>query len=117
MTSAIATAVDYALYMALVTWFFGPVVSNIISYTIAVVINFTLQKKYIFDLQRRVRTAFILSVLVSLGGLLLSTGIIYFLTRDSFFMENQIITKLIATGLVFFYNFYLKRFVFEKKFI
>ncbi|MEZ4981949.1 MAG: GtrA family protein [Saprospiraceae bacterium] len=53
--SAIATAVDYALYMALVTWFWPCGIQNIISYTIAVVINFTLQKKYIFDLQRRVR--------------------------------------------------------------
>ena len=117
LTSAIATALDYGLYMVLVTWFFTPVISNIISYSIAVILNFTLQKRFIFTLERKVRTAFLLSVLVSLGGLLLSTGIIYALTQKAFFMEHQIITKLIATGLVFFYNFYLKRFVFEKRFI
>jgi len=32
-------------------------------------------------------------------------------------MEYQALTKLIATGIVFFYNFYLKRYVFERKFI
>jgi putative flippase GtrA len=117
MTSAIATALDYVLYMVLVTWFFAPVVSNIISYSISVVVNFSLQKRYIFTLERKVRTAFLLSVLVSVGGLILSTAIIYVLTKQAFFMEQQLITKLIATGLVFFYNFYLKRFVFEKRFV
>ena len=47
----------------------------------------------------------------------LSTGIIYGLSQIEFFNERQYITKLCATGFVFFYNFYLKRYVFEKKFI
>lgn len=116
MTSSVATVLDYVLYLVLVTWFFAPVISNIISYSVSVIINFTLQKRFIFTLERKVKTAFILSLLVSVGGLILSTGIIFVLTRQAFFMEHQIITKLIATGLVFFYNFYFKRFVFEKRF-
>lgn len=117
MTGAVATTVDYVVYLILVARFFSPVVSNIISYSCGMVINFLLQKRFVFVLQGSPYRAFGLSLGVSLGGMALSTGIIYGLTRLEFFSENQYITKLCATGMVFFYNFYLKRYVFERKFI
>jgi putative flippase GtrA len=116
MTSAIATGIDYTVYLVLVERVFSPVVSNIISYSCGMVVNFLLQKRFVFSLERSVGKAFLGAVLVSLGGMLLSTGIIYGLTQLDFFNEYQFITKLIATGLVFFYNFYFKRYVFEKRF-
>jgi putative flippase GtrA len=117
LTSSVATLLDYGLYLALVYTILPPVSSNIISYSIAVLINFTLQKRFIFDLQRKVYAAFLLSIAVSLGGLLLSTGIIFSLSQMAFFSRYQFITKLVATALVFFYNFYLKRYAFEKRFL
>jgi len=117
MTGAVATTVDYVVYLVLVNDFFTPVISNIISYSCGMVINFLLQKRFVFTLEGSVSRAFILSVAVSLGGMALSTGIIYGLSQIEFFNERQYITKLFATGFVFFYNFYLKRYVFERKFI
>lgn len=117
MTGAVATTVDYVVYLVLVARFFSPVVSNIISYSCGMVINFLLQKRFVFVLQGSPYRAFGLSLGVSLGGMALSTGIIYGLTRLEFFSQYQYITKLCATGMVFFYNFYLKRYVFERKFI
>ena len=117
MTGAVATTVDYVVYLVLVSRFFSPVVSNIISYSCGMVINFLLQKRFVFVLQGSAYRAFALSLMVSLGGMALSTGIIYGLTQMVFFNQYQFITKLCATGVVFFYNFYLKRFVFERKFI
>ncbi len=117
MTGAVATTVDYVAYLVLVANFFTPVVSNIISYSCGMVLNFLLQKRFVFALQGSAYRAFLLSIMVSLGGMALSTGIIYALTQFPFFMEYQAITKLCATGIVFFYNFYLKRYVFERKFI
>ncbi|MCB0583092.1 MAG: GtrA family protein [Phaeodactylibacter sp.] len=117
MTGAVATTVDYVVYLVLVARFFSPVVSNIISYSCGMVINFLLQKRFVFVLQGSPYRAFGLSLGVSLGGMALSTGIIYGLTQLEFFSEHQYITKLCATGMVFFYNFYLKRYVFERKFI
>ena len=117
MTGAVATTVDYVVYLGLVARCFSPVVSNIISYSCGMVINFLLQKRFVFVLQGSPYRAFGLSLGVSLGGMALSTGIIYGLTQLEFFSEHQYITKLCATGMVFFYNFYLKRYVFERKFI
>lgn len=117
MSSSVATLVDYILYQILVRYLFSPVVSNLISATVGMVINFFLQKKYIFELKRSVKIAFIISLLVSVGGIGISTGIIHFLNKSEILAGNQYIIKAIATGTVFFYNFYMKRFAFEKRFI
>lgn len=117
MTGAVATTVDYVVYLVLVSRVFSPVVSNIISYSCGMVINFLLQKRFVFALQGSAYRAFLLSLMVSLGGMALSTSIIYGLTQFGFFIRHQYITKLCATGVVFFYNFYLKRYVFERRFI
>lgn len=115
-TSLVATAIDYSLYLLLVDRFFPPVIANIISFSSSVVINFLLQKRFVFKLNRKVSKAFGLSLLVSLGGLILSTSIVYWLSNTMFFAQRQYLTKLCATGIVFFYNFYMKRYVFEKRF-
>ena len=117
MSSSVATLVDYVLYQVLVRYLFSPVVSNLVSATVGMVINFFLQKKYIFELKRSVNIAFIISLLVSVGGIGISTIIIHFLNNSEMLAGNQYIIKAIATGTVFFYNFYLKRFAFEKRII
>lgn len=117
LTGSVATIVDMILFYFLEKYMFTAVIANIISYSVGMVINFILQRRFIFDLQRKVSTAFIGSLLVSLGGLGLSTLIIYVLNQYAFFQTLPIAAKVIATGVVFFYNFYLKRYVFEKKFI
>lgn len=115
--SAIATAVDYTLYLMLVDRVFSPAPSNVISYTCGVLVNFVLQRFFVFELQRRAFHAFLLAMLVSLGGMAISTGIVAGLSMLAFFAQHQFITKLCATGIVFFYNFYFKRYVFEKRFV
>ena len=115
LTSGLATAVYYALYLLLVYQGIQPVPANVIGYSLAVVVNFVLQKRYIFDLQRRVRTAFLYSVAVSVGGLGLSTLLIWWLGHYTFFNTYEPIKVLTVSGILFFYNFYGKRFSFERR--
>lgn len=115
ITSSVATLVDYLLYLFLVYLFFGPVVSNIISAGTGMITNFVLQKKFVFLLKRDLKVAFLLSVFFSLAGIGLSTLFIYLLNLLPFFQVHQYITKLLVTGIIFFYNFYTKRFAFEKR--
>lgn len=110
----VATMIDYALFLLLVHNLFAPVPSNVVSYSIAMVINFWLQKKFVFSLQGSASRTFIMSIMVSMGGLLLSTAIVFGLTQIPFYWKKPYLSKLIATSIVFFYNFYLKRYVFEK---
>ncbi|MEZ5042683.1 MAG: GtrA family protein [Saprospiraceae bacterium] len=116
-TSAIATLLEYLVFGFLKYRGFTGTYAHILSYACGMVFNFMLQKLFIFDLKRSVSSAFLLAMMVSFGGMALSTGIFVGLTKFDWFFENDYVAKLIATGIVFFYNFYLKRFVFEKKFI
>jgi len=117
MSSAIATAVDYGVYFSLVGRIFQPAIAQMIAYPCGVVVNFLLQKRFVFQLERSPWHAFGLAALVSVGGMLLSSGIIHGLTQMVFFNRNQLIAKILTSGIVFFYNFYLKRYVFERRFI
>lgn len=116
-SSAVATIVDYFLYILLVSYAFTPVISNLISASVGMIINFVIQKRYIFTLERKVGVVFLISVLVSLGGVGLSTLFIYLLNKIEFFNEYQFVTKAIVIGIIFNYNFYFKRFAFEKRFL
>lgn len=115
---AIASAVDYFLYLFLTEWAgMKGVAANSISYPVSVLLNFFLQKRFVFDLNRSDRAAFGWAMLVSAGGFLLSTGIIYTLNLWPFFRQYQFLTKLIDKVIVLFYNFFCKRYAFEKRFI
>jgi putative flippase GtrA len=116
LSGLVATTTDLVMYLLLVNYLLTPVPSNVISYCIAMVINFLFQKKFVFSLQGSVSTTFVLSIMVSIGGLLLSTAIVHALTQNPFLLERQYLIKLIAIMVVFFYNFYFKRLVFEKRF-
>jgi len=59
--------------------------------------------------------SFFLSVLFSIGGVFLGASIIYMLTKFIFFAEYPLIAKIVAIGVVFFYNFETKKIAFGDK--
>jgi len=115
ITSFVATLADYCIYLLLVYLVLPSTISNIISSSIGMIINFILQKKFVFLLRRKTMVAFLLSVSFSLVGITISTNIIWLLTQLDFFAKQQYITKIIVIGIIFFYNYYTKKFAFEKK--
>lgn len=116
-TSAVATTVDYVLYLTLVYTGMPKTVSNVISASCGFLVNFILQKKYVFALKRKLRTAFLISITSSLIGIGISTGLIYMFNKIPFLDAHQYITKLLVIGIMFFYNFYTKRFAFERRLV
>lgn len=118
IASILATGLDYLLYFLLYNIFGLPkITSNFISYPIAVLFNFFLQKTFIFSMKRELKTTFGLAMLVSAGGWLMNSGLFYLLMQMPFFQADQWhwAAKLLVNGIIFFYNFYGKRYVFEKK--
>lgn len=114
LASIVATIVDHALYLILIVWF-TEWKASFISYAVAMIINFFLQKKFIFAMKRKPGAAFIISMTFSLGGLFISAFLVNFFSQYPFFAANRYLNKLLTTGIIFIYNFYTKRFAFEKK--
>ena len=127
--SLVATSFDFLFYSTFVLLIFPldgtdatrteMITVTAIGGCIAVLINFFLQKRFVFDLKRKVSTTFILALCISLLGIVANTGIVAWLSKYAFFVQDgfyRILPKIIATGIVFFPNFYMRRFVFEKRF-
>ena len=66
---------------------------------------------------RKLETTFLFAMLVSAGGWALNATIFYFFMQIPFLEKYHWLAKIIVNGIIFFYNFYGKRYVFEKKFL
>lgn len=107
--SVAATAVDYGLYLVLARWI-APEPANVISYSSAMLVNFALQRWVVFrGTHRALWRSFVISMALSGVGMLLSTLVI-FLVRLGF-PQTVLAPKLIATGVVFFWNFLSKKYL------
>ena len=107
--STLVTLVDYVVFFSFLTIGFNALISNISSYSVAICFSFILHKSLVFKIQRKRHTAFILVVLFSLIGICLSTSLLLFLFLIS---DNIIMSKLLATITMFFYNFHTKEFAY-----
>ncbi len=112
-SGAIATAINIGLYLLLVGRGVPPVPSNIIAYSMAVLVNFSLHRRFVFKLKGSVKRAFLLSMLASLIGMGIDTTLVWAFNQVDFLFKRQLLLKLLSTGIVFGYNFLSKRYVFE----
>lgn len=115
--SAVATVVDYALWFLLVAMGSAATLAHFISYPVGVLLNFYLQRKYIFNLRRKLRHTFLLAMTISAIGWWAGTALMALLMHVPLFASTPVMAKLLVNGLLFLYNFYLKRFAFEKRFV
>lgn len=113
LTGLIATGINFGVYLLLVDRYLPPGPATVIAYSSSVILNFFMQRYFVFELRRSVRSAFALSMLVSAGGLVLDWLIVTGLHSFPYLGDQEWVIKLAATGIVFFYNFYAKRRVFE----
>jgi putative flippase GtrA len=101
----------------------GLILANTISFTLAVISNFTLNRYWTYPESRskRKRQQLPQFALVSLGGLMLNNTILA-LTQPLFnslleisdpfqgVIEGYILAKMLATGVVLFWNFFVNRY-------
>jgi putative flippase GtrA len=115
-SSVVATGVDYGLFFLLYKTGFDPLAAHVISYPIAVVANFYLQKQFIFKLRRSAGAAFAISMVFSAIGWGLGTGLLFLFLKLPLLTDWPVLAKVLVTGLLFFFNFYTKQFAFERRF-
>ncbi|MBC8441424.1 MAG: GtrA family protein [Deltaproteobacteria bacterium] len=113
-SSVIATGADLSLYSGLIC-FLTPTIANIISAGVGLLINFTLQHKFVFNPSNPIFKSFILSLIFSLCGLVFGTSLIYLFTNYTILKEIPIIAKIITIGIIFFYNYFTRKFAFGHK--
>ena len=104
--------IAFIIYYILTFWFdFWYVYSNAISFVVTAIINFFVNKLWTFgnkDIGKAVVNQATRFTYVAVSGLMLNSCLI-FLAHD-FFHIHKIISWIIATGLVTFWNYSLNRF-------
>jgi putative flippase GtrA len=113
--SGLSTAVDYSVFFSALTFGVTLVPSQLMAQASGFITNFLLQRNWVFKLGRNN-----LHVLMRLGitvpvGLTLGAGTVYLLAYIPVMYENKILLKIITTAILFTYNYYSRRWVFEKK--
>lgn len=129
ITGAMASVVNFTVFNVLFYWGFSldeldrtsmefkrmSVMADMISYASGVLFNYVLHKRYIFEQKRSESATFILYLLVSAGGIAISAGLTWVFVKMPFFAQRPQLMKITTMGLVFIYNFFSKRFAFEKR--
>jgi len=111
----VATVVDVLLFTYVFTKFLTVFQSEILAGFIGMCINFILQKRYVFKLKRNQYIAFGMSIGLSIVALFLGGFLIDALVEVPLFATYLILPKLIVISFKFFFNYFTKRWVFEKK--
>lgn len=113
--SLLATAVDFILFRFLFIRYFSPFYAELCSAFIGMVINFFMQKRFVFVRKRKVEYAFVLSILFSFAVMYFGALFIKLLYTYPFLAKHPSIAKLIVIGSKFVVNYVSKKWVFEKQ--
>jgi len=114
-SSAIATLIDFCLFIFVLQPVIKPFWAEFISGFIGMTVNFILQKRYVFQLKRNLYMAFTLSIVFSVFALVSGSFMIQGFSHIPFFASYMFIPKIIVVGFKFIFNFYTKRWIFEKE--
>lgn len=106
--SVVVTTVDYLVFFLLFRDI-GILLAHVVSYSIAIVLSFSLHKKFVFELSKKVRAAFVNVLFFSLVGVMIGYVV---LSACNLFFANIVLAKVSMTLFMFFYNFYSKKVAF-----
>ena len=108
VVSVIVTTVDYLLFFSLYR-LTGILAAHVLSYSGAILLSFSLQKRYVFQKTRQTHIAFAgvlgFSIVGVAFGYLLLAGYLWL-------FGSVLLAKVLMTISMFFYNFFSKKFAF-----
>ena len=115
LVATAAFTVDFGTYTILVKVAHAhPVVAATIGFTLGIIVNYLLSIRWVFD--KRARSAkYELMVFVIIGviGLVLTDFIVWLIAVEA--QEDELLAKIVATAIVFFWNFGARKFILFNK--
>ncbi len=113
-SSLVGTAADFLSFTFIFRQFLPLFWVEICASLVGMIINFFMQKRFVFTLNRKPSSAFVLSILFSFCFMYLGALGISYLGKIQFFAEQLILAKVLIMGSKFVLNYFTKRWVFEK---
>lgn len=113
-TSLLGTGLDFLTFTFIFRLIMPLFWAEIAAAFIGMIVNFFMQKRFVFQLNRKAETAFILSVAVSFVLMFAGAFAITNLVKIEFFAMYPLVAKITVMGAKFVFNFFSKRWIFEK---
>ncbi|MBP5204634.1 GtrA family protein [bacterium] len=115
IVGGIATVIDWFVYYILYNHLnISPLIANIISFCVSVIYNYTASVKWVFAInkEKSKKRMFIEFMVFSIIGLLITEGLLWiFIDKLSL---NEMLSKVISTGIVMVFNFITRKIFLEK---
>lgn len=103
-----AAVVDIGLFLALLSAEASVQAAGTVSFLVATLVNFILARRFVFADRQGGRSRLIATYAVSFVGLLLNQWVLWIGTER--FQWPPLAAKLLATGLVFFWNYGIRNY-------
>ncbi|MBQ7045534.1 MAG: GtrA family protein [Clostridia bacterium] len=114
VVGGVATVTEWLMFFVLEKTALHYMLATVIAYVIATFVNWLAGRVLVFKESKKAVIKEILEIyLASIVGLLLNLGLMWLMV-DAFDF-NEMLSKIIATGLVFLYNFLIRKLVIYKK--
>lgn len=110
MAGALAFIIDFLLLYILTDWFgIHYLLSNLISYSVGLVIVFILNIKWVFGYRKYGKVSIELSIfsLIAIVGLLLSELLIWLMVE--LLLIDYLYAKVASAGFIFIFNYFLRK--------
>ena len=114
VVGGVATVTEWLIFFVLEKTALHYMLATVIAYVIATFVNWLAGRVLVFKVSTKAITREIMEIYIaSIVGLLLNLGLMWLMV-DAFDF-NEMLSKIIATGLVFLYNFLIRKLVIYKK--
>jgi len=107
-----STALDYIAYSLLILLSVHYIIAIIVGYSVGLLFNYYMGRKYIFTKGTKLKSThheFFSVVIIAFIGMLLNILIVKLLSYMLFSL-NPLYSRIIAIGIVFFWNYFLRKF-------
>lgn len=114
VVGGVATVTEWLMFFVLEKIAVHYMLATVIAYVIATFVNWLAGRVLVFKESKKAVIREIIEIyLASIVGLLLNLGLMWLMV-DAFDF-NEMLSKIIATGLVFLYNFLIRKLVIYKQ--